>query len=59
MGRLAGVGHDKLLIGLVSVAPSTGTIALQLTLTCSNSPASAKGPAASRCWPQFAARRPI
>jgi len=25
MGRLAGVGHDKLLIGLVSVAPSTGT----------------------------------
>jgi hypothetical protein len=25
MGRLARVGHDNLLIGLVSVAPSTGT----------------------------------
>jgi hypothetical protein len=25
MGRLAGVGHDKLLSSLVSVAPSTGT----------------------------------
>jgi hypothetical protein len=27
MGRFAGVGHDKLLSSLVSVAPSTGTIA--------------------------------
>ncbi len=26
MGRLAKVGHDKLLNGLVCVAPSTGTI---------------------------------
>jgi hypothetical protein len=25
MGRLAKVGHDKLLIGLARVAPSTGT----------------------------------
>jgi hypothetical protein len=27
MGRFAGVGRDKLLNDLVSVAPSTGTIA--------------------------------